>query len=230
MLILKKIIKNILLLLGSIALVMLVLSFTDIPYNAYHSLGTSKNDTIPKTPHYIIVMGGDGMPAPNGLIRLFYAADIANKFPHSKLILALPLNENEDSTQLDLMANELNIKGVDCNRIVYEPHGFNTRSQAVEISKILSSEKDKRLVIVTSPEHMYRAKKTFEKVGFSNVGGLPTFEKPSDESTLKDDTDSKDTRVRNLSLRYNMWSYLNYELLVIREYMAIAYYWIKGWI
>src|SRR5690606_32972353 len=140
---------------------------------AYHKLGVSENDTTHNSPDYIVVMGGDGMPAPNGLIRLYYAAEIAKKHAQSKIILALPMNENEDFTQLDLMAKELNLKGILCNRILYEPHGFNTRSQAIEISKILSKEKNKRLMIVTSPEHMYRAKKTFEKVGFTNIGGLP---------------------------------------------------------
>mgnify|MGYP006090763245 FL=1 len=62
------------------------------------------------------------------------------------------------------------------------------------------------------------------------VGGSPSFEKPSDEERLKDKTDKEDTKVRNLALRYNMWSYMQYEIIVLREYTAIAYYWMKGWI
>jgi hypothetical protein len=31
-------------------------------------------------------------------------------------------------------------------------------------------------------------------------------------------------------LRYNMWSYLHLELFVFREYCAIGYYKLKGWI
>jgi hypothetical protein len=77
---------------------------------------------------------------------------------------------------------------------------------------------------------MYRAVKTFRKAGFVKVGGLPTFEKPPDAEKIKDKEKSRDTRVKSLALRYNMWSYLNYELIVMREYTAILYYKIKSWI
>ena len=47
---------------------------------------------------------------------------------------------------------------------------------------------------------------------------------------LKDETDEDELKVRNVALRYNMWSYMQYEIIVLREYTAIAYYWVKGWI
>ena len=77
---------------------------------------------------------------------------------------------------------------------------------------------------------MYRSIKSFKKAGFIHVSGFAAFEKPVDEEKVMDKENTKDTRVRNLSLRYNMWSYLHYELLVLREYCAISYYKLKGWI
>ena len=33
-----------------------------------------------------------------------------------------------------------------------------------------------------------------------------------------------------ISLRYQFWTQMNYELLIIREYVALGYYKLKGWI
>jgi uncharacterized SAM-binding protein YcdF (DUF218 family) len=88
-----------------------------------------------------------------------------------------------------------------------------------------------KLIVVSSPEHMYRAVKSFEKVGFESVGSYPTFEVPSDEELLiSKEKEKKADEVHNLGLRYNLWSYMQYEIRVLREYLAITYYWLKGWI
>ncbi len=33
-----------------------------------------------------------------------------------------------------------------------------------------------------------------------------------------------------LAIRYNFWNYLKLEITVLREYMAITWYWLRGWI
>ncbi|MCB0802792.1 MAG: YdcF family protein [Flavobacteriales bacterium] len=213
---------------GLLALVFVVLAFTNIPYNAYHRLALTKLITNQQV-DYIIIMGGDGMPSPSGLVRTYFGAEAGNKNPRAKIIIALPYNEYDSLYQLDLMAHELILKGIDTNRISYEPQGFNTYSQACNIAKMIR-DKSKQILIVTAPEHMYRSVKCFEKQGFKKISSLPTFEIPSDAENLKDKTERKDTRIKNLSLRYNMWSYMVYEIKVLREYFAISYYKIKGWI
>jgi uncharacterized SAM-binding protein YcdF (DUF218 family) len=222
-----KVLKRLLLVIGLLASFLLVLAFTDLPYFAYHALSLNHQQLSGKA-DVIVVMGGDGMPSPDGLLRLYYGSEAAKENPNATVVIALPKNEDGSLTQLELMADELELKGIGRNRIVFEPNGFNTRSQAQEIRQLFEAET--KLLIVSSPEHLYRAIRSFEKVGFTEVGSLPTFEKPSDEENLKDKTDKKDKRVRNLSLRYNLWSYLQYEIRVLREYCAIAYYWVKGWI
>ena len=225
---LLKLFKWIFYITGVFAFIMLLLSFTDIPYYAYHNLAMV-DAKLESSPDIIVIPGGTGMPSPDGLIRTYYGAEAANEFKNAKIIIALPYNNGIDSLcQLNLMAKELLLKGVDFSRIEYEPLGFNTRSQAVNIGQRPDIDKDKMSVlIVTTPEHMYRTVKTFQKVGFAKVGGMPAFEKPVDEDKLDDKKEMKDV---NLSFRYNMWSYLNYELLVLREYTAIAYYKMRGWI
>ena len=216
--------------LGLIAFLMLVLSFTSLPYHAYHHLGTT-NSTLTCDPDIIILLGGSGMPSPDGLIRTYYTAQAAVKYSETDIIIAHPYGVNDSLGQLKLMAKELVYKGVDSSRIAFEPYGFNTRSQALNIAAMYAGEKQHlTLLLITSPEHMYRSVKTFNKAGFPHVGGFSAFERPIDEEKVIDITDREDVRIRSLSLRYNIWSYLQYELIVLKEYTAIVYYKLKGWI
>lgn len=214
--------------LGIGAIIFIALSFTSLPYWAYYGLA-SVDDQLEVHPSTIVVMGGDGMPSPSGLMRLYNGIKKAKKYPTAKIIIALPYNEFDSTWQLSLMAHEMVLKGIDTNRIVFEPKGFNTISQAKEIKKLIP-DSTLPLLLISSPEHMYRCLATFRKVGFKNVGGNPSFENPSDEEKLKDKTEKDKLKVRNLTLRYNMWSYMQYEIIVLREYAAISYYWFKGWI
>lgn len=222
---------NILLrIVGSMAILLFLLSLTDLPYEAYHWLGTS-NSNLKKKPNTIVLLGGSGMPSPDGFIRCYYAAEAAAKFPLAPIIIALPFNENDSNAQQKMMAHELLIRGIDTARILYESLGFNTHSQAENIAAMHGPSKaHKTLVLITSPEHMYRSVKVFEKAGYLSVGGVPTFEKPIDKEKIKDKLKTKDKRVKSLDLRYNIWSYLHYELLVCKEFFAISYYKLKGWI
>jgi uncharacterized SAM-binding protein YcdF (DUF218 family) len=225
-----KYVKCFLGILGLFSLLILVLSFTDLPYSAYYCLGTKKTK-LDRPPDIIVILSGSGMPSPDGLIRAFYGVQAARKFPLAKIIIAIPYSIEDSLRPLKLMAHQLIIEGIDSTRIQFEAHGFNTRSQAVNIAAMFPGNKEKLpLVIITSPEHMYRAVRTFIKVGFRIVGGIPAFDRPIDEEKAEDKDKARDIRVRSLSLRYNMWSYLHLELLVIKEYCAIAYYKFKGWI
>lgn len=226
----KAVIKWVFITLGIILAAAIILSFTDLPYYAYHHLGTV-NSSMSDRPDVIVVLGGSGMPSPDGLIRAYYASESANEFESAEIVIALPYNEKDSLYQLNLMAHELIIRGVDSLRIKYEPFGFNTHSQAIHVASMFADWEPKPVVLlITSPEHMYRSVRSFIKAGFVKVGGIAAFERPSDEGMLKDRDKSKDTRIKQLSLRYNMWSYLKYELLVLREYMAIIYYKMKGWV
>jgi uncharacterized SAM-binding protein YcdF (DUF218 family) len=215
---------------GFFTLVALALSFTDIPYHAYHRLGT-KNSAMNRAPEMIVILSGSGMPSPDGLIRAWYGAQAARKYPGARIVIALPYDEGDSLKPLKLMANELMAKGIDDGRIQFEPHGFNTRSQALNVAAMFRDEAAvSPVMLVTSPEHMYRSVRAFKKAGFASVGGLPAFDQPIEPGKVMDTENTGDIRVRGLNLRYNMWSYLHYELIVLREYFAIGYYRLKGWI
>lgn len=224
-----RILKGLFCTLGILCFLLLLLSFTDIPFYAYEKLSLPGTH-LKKDPDVIVVLGGSGMPSPDGLMRTYYAAEAANKYKQADVIIALPYNETDSLYQLHLMAKELILRGIDSIRIGYEPIGFNTRSQAVNIAARYEKRKSTLAVlIITSPEHMYRSVNTFKNAGFRSIAGVATFEKPVDEEKVKDKENAPDARVKSLDLRYNMWSYLHYELLVLREYCAIAYYRLKGW-
>ena len=168
------------------------------------------------------------MPSADGLQRTHFAAAIAKIYPEANIIIAHTGNfQKKDSIkQLRLMAHELVIKEVDTTRIGFEFMGTNTYTQA---KNVFLKTKDAPLLVVTSPEHMLRAILTLRKAGFSNVGGVPTFETPINEESLRKRVLSDDIS-ENVALRYNIWSYMIYEIKVLREYTAISYYWLMEWI
>jgi uncharacterized SAM-binding protein YcdF (DUF218 family) len=215
---------------GALTFCLLLLSFTDVPYYAYHYLGTC-NAKLYHRPDVIVLLGGAGMPSPDGLMRCYYTAEAAKENKKAEIVIALPAGEVDSLKQSQLMARELIIRGVDSTRIRFEAKGFNTHSQAEQIAAMYGAGRSKmNLLLVTSPEHMYRSVKVFCKMNFAHVGGHASFEQPVDEDQVEDTDTRKDTRVKSLALRYNMWSYLQYELLVLKEYCAISYYALKGWI
>jgi uncharacterized SAM-binding protein YcdF (DUF218 family) len=222
--------KNILQVLGAIMLLALALSFTSYPYWAYYWLGVH-NASTKGDPNVIVLLGGGGMPSPDGLIRAYYTARSAAEFPNAIIYIALPHDTTlRDESPEFLLASELKLRGIDSSRIQYEPEGNSTRSQAVNLSKKLGNYSSDSIIlrIVTSPDHMYRSVATFKKVGFRNVGGMASFEEAISETLLLGNQNKK-FKSERLNFRYNMWNYLKYEIIVVREYFAIAYYKLRGW-
>jgi uncharacterized SAM-binding protein YcdF (DUF218 family) len=219
--------------LGFFFVLLIVLSFTDIPFNAYYWLGTHNAD-LKSNPDYIVVMGAGGMPGPEGLMRCFYAAEAAKKFPGSKIIIALPTLRKYFSTSHTLkMYHEIAGRGIDTTRFVFETEGTNTHEQSLKIAGMFQQRDTLSIMIITSPEHMYRSVAAFRKAGFMDVGGIPSFEDAFDSDLLlKEDEKSRNILEpgRNLAFRYNMWNYLKMEISVIREFFALGFYKLKGWI
>jgi uncharacterized SAM-binding protein YcdF (DUF218 family) len=211
---------------GVLLIVLLSLSFTSIPYLAYRKLAAVKIQ-LETSPTHIVILSGNGMPSPDALIKAYYATESALEFTSSQIIIAMPNDSKRSFKSLRLMAKELMVKGVDSSRILFEPTGFNTNTQIAAMSKMIP--KSASILIITNPEHMYRSIKTFSKLGYNRVGSLPAFETPNEEVSLRNKSNEK-SQIKNVDLRYNIWSYLQYEIKVIREYFAITYYWLMGWI
>lgn len=226
----KKIFRIIFLSLGFFSFILIIFSFTRIPFDFHRWLGTSDSEySFP--PECIVFLGGSGMPSESNLIRLYYTSDLAQEFPKAKIIIVHPL----DSEVIQLMRQELILQQVDSARIEIESKGTSTREQAMIMVEDFPDLLSKNIVLVTSPENMRRSVKTFRKAGFKSVGGEPAF-----ESAMFVDLSYDNAKVgrkkyapdvsSNLALRYNFWNYLKLEITCLRELTALAYYKLNGWI
>lgn len=218
---------------GIVSLVMIVLSFTSVPFKVWYWLGTNQPKLEGK-PDYIVVMGAGGMPGPGGLMRSHFAAEAAQLFPDAKLIIALPVDtSNFDNSDAYRMSAAIKQYGIHPDRFIFETKGTNTYTQACEIQKLLDFKDDANLLIVSSPEHIYRCILTFKNCGFQRVAGLPAFEAAFSQDLLLTEKERKQKIKeigRSVSLRYDMWNYLILEIAVIREFVALGYYKLRGYI
>lgn len=220
---------------GLIFVLLCVIAFTTIPYNIYHRLATySLPGKLP--PEAIVILSGAGIPSESGLIRAYYTAGLYAKHPDAWVIIAAPGDASKAESDPQKIARELILRGVNENKILFETQGKNTRGQAINLAeKQGGAFKSSYLILVSSPEHMTRAIKTFNRAGFSWVSGLPAFENSLSDDLSFDDKDLKGNRFApkiggNMQLRYQFWNHLKYEIIIIREYFALLVYKIKGWI
>ena len=227
--------KILLIFSGSIFLVLLVLAFTKIPYLAYDSLGKD-NCKITKPPVTIILLSGSGIPSESGLLRAYFTATIGKTYPGANIVISMPGNLTDSLSDPRLTANELVMRGIARERISYESIGKNTRQQAMKLSEGKTKvQLDQPVTLVTSPEHMKRAVLVFRKCGFTTVSGYSTFGSSIQTDMTFNDSDLKGNKYvpsigNNLQVRYQFWTQLKLEVLVMREYFGLAYYKLRGWI
>ncbi|MCK9424309.1 MAG: YdcF family protein [Bacteroidales bacterium] len=257
----KSFIRILLIIMGLFFTLMIILAFTTAPFWIRYGLGTKKAG-IHRPPDYIILLGGGGMPSESALMRCWYTAKVAAMYPRSGVIIAQPGNRNDSLSTLQELKSELVLRNIAPERIMFEDSGTNTRAQAINIFKGISNIEQRMLnvevqnskfniqysvfkssfvnrpssiLLVTSPEHLYRAVLTFNKVGFPKVDGIPAFEKDVETDLSFNSMKLGGRRIipdvgENITVRYKFWTHLEYEVLIIREYMALAYYKLMGWI
>lgn len=220
---------------GIFFIVLCSLAFTTLPFWALYHLATG-NSKIEKKPEIIVMLSGAGIPSENGLIRAYYTAKLALECPAALVIVAVPGDTTDSLGDPRRVAAELRLRGVDPERIRFECTGKNTRGQALMIAGIIKPEKRSASVtLVSSPEQMKRAVLSFRKCGFTCVSGLPTFESSLETDLTFNDNNLKGNNIvppigNNLQVRYQFWNHLKYEVIVIREYFALTWYKIRGWI
>ncbi len=227
-----KILKGTLIALGSLFLVMLVLALTSAPYYMHYALGKDPNrshDTTEFIPDYVVMFGGAGMPSESNLIRLYYTSQYATHY-NIPVVIAHP----EDSICQTEMARMLTQSGVKPKDIHFMTEGTNTRSQVLELGKTYPHLVNSKLLVITSPEHMRRTVKCLNKAGFAQVRGMAAREATVDFNLSLRRQDLKGNKaipsVESPTVRYNFWNYLQLEIICFREYAALTYYKLKGWI
>ena len=230
-----RIFRNILIVLGIINFILVIFAFTSGPFWIYYWLGTSNIKSYENT-EYFILLGGGGMPEESNLMRSYFAATIAKEIPEAKIIIALPGDTGDVSSSINILARELITRGITSGRIIFEAEGTNTRAQALHISGFdIPDIKEKHLTIITSPEHIKRSVLTFKKIGFSRSNGYPAFHRAIESDIKYENKDIGGKKYlpdvgNNVAIRYRFWTHLKYEILIMREFLALFYYKLNGWI
>lgn len=221
--------------LGACFLIMLLLATTSLPFWAHYRLSHSQA-FVPENTQTILVMGAGGFPSEDVLMRLWFATEAAHDFPDSKIVVATPGNFIDSTSTVFLMYQFFVDHQIDSSRIIIENRGLNTRHQAIMTFEMFEKGLFREpLVIVSSPEHIYRSVKSFRKAGFKQVSGLPATERLLETDLGIDAKDLGGNKfipgtANSISLRYKFWNYLHLEISLMREYVAIGYYRMKGWI
>ena len=156
---------------GVLSTLLMAGAFTRMPYDMHVWLGTN-NSSYKFTPDYIVFLGGSGMPSGDNMVRLYYTAVVAKKDSDAKIIIAHPL----DDAVIMQMKNDLLIRGVDSTRISIDKEGTSTREQALKLKANINEIVNRKVVIITSPEYMFRSVACFRRAGVLHVGGLAAFE------------------------------------------------------
>lgn len=225
--------KRLLFSVGVLFTICAILALTTAPFWGIYWLGTSKAKRV--EPDKIVLLGGGGMPSESNLMRLWYAIIEAHKYPDALFILAIPGDTTDAGSAICEMAEYAAERGVDWDRIRYEPNGGNTRVQALNIFSRYYSVQD-TFLLVTSPEHLRRSVLTFQKAGFDKLGGIPAFPVALEGNLVFSAAQAGKTATgvpeigNNLQIRYQFWNHLIYEIVLLREYCALMYYKINGWI
>ena len=228
----KTVIRRFFLAAGVFFVLLFALCWTSYPWRVYHWL-SMPDARLDGAPEWIVVLGGGGVPSESGLMRTYYGARIAEQFPDARILIALPADPDSKDSALRRMQDELVMRGVDRARIDLLPHGANTRAQAVAMRERLTL--DDGILVVTSPEHVRRAVRTFGRAGFERVGAHAAADTHAEGSMMVTeegvgDTLRAPTVEGSLTLRYRFWNHLTYLTRSAREFVALGYYKMKGWI
>jgi uncharacterized SAM-binding protein YcdF (DUF218 family) len=229
-----RIIKYFLISAGILFTLFILLAFTSLPFwMCYHLATAGKQPEGSQKPAYIVMLGAGGMPEGENMVRLYHTAEVAKTYPVARVILSLPGDTTDSLSAVSLLKKELILHKIRGGRIILENRGNNTRNEVLNIRKMIS-DTAKSIMVVTSPEHVYRAVKCFRKAGFRHVFGHPAFEKTLPAGLLTGNREKGTEAVPeigdSIQIRYRVWAYLHCEITVLREYVAITYYRLKGWI
>jgi len=228
-----RIVRIFFLIAGVFFIICVILAFTTLPYWGIHWLGTSKSN-LEREPQTIILLGGGGMPSESNLMRCWYIALAAESFRNADVLIAMPGKTNDSLSTPVRIKKELVLRGIEPERIIFESKGTNTRSQALHCKKMLNAEN--AILLITSPENTLRSVLSFRKAGFRKVDALPAFENATEANLkFKDDELGGNKMMipdvgNSISVRYQLWNHLKYEIIFFREILAISYYKIRGWI
>jgi uncharacterized SAM-binding protein YcdF (DUF218 family) len=193
------------------------------------------NGDLPKA-DAIVVLGGSTRSAspPRPWIelseegdRILYAAKLYRDGKAPKVIVSggriewMMGGEPESSD----MAVLLTAMGIPKTAILEDPTSQNTYENAVNVKKILETEKLQKILLVTSAMHMPRSLLIFKHLGIDTIAAPTDF--LVTQQDIKEEQETSKGRI--LGLLPNADSVRNFSR-ALKEYIGIAVYWLRGWI
>lgn len=230
-----KVVKSLTWIAGIFFLSCCLFAFTTGPFYLYHFLGTG-NSVFLFRPQAIVLMGGTPMPSESALIRCYTVRELHKKFPEATIYISQLKEEKQTMGQTSAyaMSEEIRRGFADSIDFRFITDAHSTREEALNIKRITKGIRKARVVLVTSPEHMYRAVAAFRRAGYKSVGGVATFGWAGNADFRYRDRSlgGRDLPLgvgENLQLRYQFWNHLRYQLLCYREILALWWYRFRGW-
>jgi len=164
----------------------------------------------------IVVLGrgafGDDAPSLASLARAVYGYTLYHARYAPRLLLSGGRAVAESGREALAMKRLLEGVGAQPSGLQTEDRSTRTYSNATESARILQPQGVKRVLLVTHPNHMWRAKRTFEKAGFAVYPApIPWDRLPEEWGVL---------HIHRIVLFYN----------VFYEYGGIVLYWWRGWL
>jgi uncharacterized SAM-binding protein YcdF (DUF218 family) len=137
----------------------------------YNMRGTPENGA-----DYVIVLGcqvvGEYASLPL-LSRGYTAIRYLNRNPETKVVLSGGKGSGENISEAEALRRLFHENKIDKERILLEDQSRNTRENLF-LSNELYNLADKKVILVTSDYHMFRALSVAKKLGYANVSALPS--------------------------------------------------------
>ena len=225
---------------GSIALALIILLLSSNGWVAAYLTRSLEWRHLPTAElpqaQAIVVLGGGILPAdaPRPWVEMTDAGDrvlygarlyLAGKAP--LLILSggrIDWRDGGPSESAD-MAEIAKLMGVSADAIVQDPTSLNTYQNAVNVKKILQERGLNQIILVTSALHMPRSLLIFQKQGIEAIPAAADFH--VSEQNLDEIVSTPQARALNLLPEA---SKLNQVSKVMKEYIGLGVYRLRGWL
>jgi len=192
--------------------VLVILGIFYLPLTQYHltTILTVNGNLHPaKT---IVVLGGgleaDGSLGKGTHERLNYAVHLL-KLGFGEYLILSGGDKAGGKIEAEVMYEVALNEGIPPEVLIKEPYSLNTYENALYTKKILSYDNERKIILVTSPYHMQRATLCFEKQGIEVISAP----------------------VKNSEIyTYGLYQNFRNMMLLLHEFVALAWYYYSGWI
>ncbi|MEG1241612.1 MAG: YdcF family protein [Oscillospiraceae bacterium] len=138
-------------------------------------IAAARTDKNPEAPYLIVLGAGVNGETPSLSLqnRLNAAEDYLRSFPDAKVIVSGGQGPGENITEAECMRRYLAEAGIAPERIIMEPRATSTNENlafSLEIIEKRGDDPEKKVAIVSSEYHLYRAKYMAEQQGALPLG------------------------------------------------------------